>query len=309
MPGIEIVALSGHSPLGYGVTQGRFLIEGRPAADTGSNILMPTRTVGPRYFEAIGMRLDAGRHPEARPGSREIVIDRQTAQRFFPAGDAVGSRIRFSDKGGWGTVVGVAPEQRALVGAFADAPFLFRPPFDGEAGSVLILRARGTPDLQRVSAAIRRVDPRIRIRSVQTAESALGERLAGRRFTMTIVVTFAVLALLLAAVGLYGVVALAVSQRTYELGVRIALGAAPQKVRRLVLRQGAARVVAGLALGFILTAGLARLLGGLLSGLSAWDPVVWGGAAAVLSAAGLLACWVPARRASRIDPMIALRAE
>jgi len=153
------------------------------------------------------------------------------------------------------------------------------------------------------------VDSRIRIRTVQSAAAALDERLAGRRFTMTIVMGFAGLALLLAAVGLYGVVALAVSRRTYEMGVRIALGAAPAEVRLMVLREGGLQVAIGLGIGLTLIAASGRLLHGLLSGASARDPVVWLAAAAVLSAAGILACWLPARRASRVDPMTALRAE
>lgn len=126
---------------------------------------------------------------------------------------------------------------------------------------------------------------------------------------MTIVTGFAGLAMLLAAVGLYGVIALAVSQRTYEIGVRIALGAAPGAVRRMVLKEGAARIAIGLGLGFVLVMALGRLLRSLLADVSAWDPVVWAGAGLVLAAAGILACWVPARRASRIDPLIALRSD
>lgn len=126
---------------------------------------------------------------------------------------------------------------------------------------------------------------------------------------MTIVMGFAGLALLLAGVGLYGVVALAVSQRTWEMGVRLALGARPAALRVEVLRQGAVRVALGILLGLVLVAAGGRLLSGFVSGVNAWDPLVWGSAALVLGAAGFLACWVPARRASRVDPVIALRAE
>jgi ABC-type antimicrobial peptide transport system permease subunit len=195
------------------------------------------------------------------------------------------------------------------VSGFTDAPSLFIPAGEWEYGSTLLVRARGADPFQGVSAAVRSVDSRIRIRDLTSAESALDERLSGRRFTMTIVMGFAGLALLLAAVGLYGVVALAVGQRTYEIGVRIALGAAPSAVRGMVLRQGLVRIGLGTGLGLALVAGLGQVLRSALSDLTVWDPVVWSGAGLVLAGAGILACWVPARRASRIDPLIALRGD
>jgi putative ABC transport system permease protein len=309
MPELGIVALAGDSPLGYGIIQGEFLIDGRPLPDRETESLIPFNRIGPGYFEAIGARLESGRPPDSKAASTEIVIDAATARQFFPAGDAVGSRIRYGRTDPWKTIVGVAPRQRALLGAFEDAPFVFELPTEGAGMETLIVRANGDVPLQRISAIIRETDPRIRIRSAESAESALDERLAGRRFAMAIMIGFAGLALLLAAVGLYGVVALAVSQRTYEMGVRIALGAAPSTVRILVLREGGVRVVLGLGLGFVLLVAFGRVLRGLLSNVRAWDPLVWGAAAVVLSLAGVLACWIPARRASRTDPMIALRAE
>jgi putative ABC transport system permease protein len=309
LPSVAMVGDSSDPPVGYGVLDGEFLIEGQSLPAKTTNNLMPVRGIGQGYFEAIGMRLDQGRPPDTRPGSLEIVIDRETARRLWPAGDAVGKRVRFNrDHNNWRTIVGVAPEQRALVGGFRDSPFIFEPLLEREGGT-LIVRGRGKDPLAGVSAAIRRVDSRIRIRSIVTAESALDERLAGRRFTTSVVTAFAGLALLLATVGLYGVIALAVSQRTYELGVRIALGADPRAVRWMVLRGGAVRIALGLGTGLVLVAGTGRLLRGLLGDLSAWDPIVWAGAGALLATAGILACWVPARRASRIDPLIALRSD
>jgi hypothetical protein len=255
------------------------------------------------------MRLEAGTPPEFRPGSREIVIDRVTARRFFPDRDPVGSRVRFERTGEWHTVVGVTAEERTLLEAFPETPFAYLAPSPGETGRLLTLRLHPGIPLERVSAIIRSVDSRIQIRSVQRAEVLLDERLAPRRFTMAIVTGFAGFALLLAAVGLYGVVAMAVSQRTYEMGVRLALGAAPGSVRVMVLRQGARQLAAGVVLGGLLVAGTGQLLRGILTGVAFWDPVVWGTAMLVLATAGLLACWVPARRASRIDPVAALRSD
>jgi predicted permease len=309
MPELEAVALAGDSPVGHGIIMGEFLIDGRPLPDLETETMIPYRSIGPGYFDAIGARLEAGREPDPASGELEIVVDAKTAERFFPAGDALGSRVRYSRTGVWKTIVGVAQNQRRLIGAFQQGPFVFESRQRGARGGALIVRAGNDVPLQRISALVRATDPRIKIRSAETAESTLDERLAGRRFTMTIMIGFAGLALLLAAVGLYGVVALAVSQRTYEMGVRIALGAAPSSVRFLVLREGGVRVAIGLGLGFVLLIALGRLLRGLLSDVRAWDPVVWGAAAASLALAGVIACWIPARRASRTDPMIALRAE
>ena len=309
LPGVENAALAGDPPLGYGVMEAEFLIDGRATPEAETKTLIPFRAVGPGYFETIGLRMDAGNPADLRPGSSEIVIDRVTARRFFPEGDAIGSRIRFERTGEWLTVVGVTAEERTFLGAFPDAPFVYLAPSPGETGGSIILRTRPDLSLERVSAVIRGVDSRVQIRSVQRAEQVLDDRLAARRFTMTVVMAFAGFALLLAAIGLYGVVAMAVSQRTYELGVRMALGAAPSRVRAMVLRQGALQVAFGLILGLGVVVATGRLLSGVLSGVSAWYPLVWAAGALVLTGAGLLACWFPARRASRVDPVMALRAD
>lgn len=309
MPGVESAALAGDPPLGYGIIQGEFLVSGRDLPETESRTMIPFRAVGPGYFETVGMRMDAGSPPDLRPGSRDVVIDRVTASRFFPDRNAVGSRIRFGRTGEWHTVVGVTAEERTLLDAFPETPFVYTAPAPGEAGGSLILRRRPELSLERISAVIRSVDARIQIRSVQQAEVLLDERLAPQRFTLAIVAGFAGFALLLAAVGLYGVVAMVVSQRTYEMGVRLALGAAPRRVRAMVLRQGARQLAAGVLLGGLLVAGTGPLLRGLLTGGAFWDPLVWSTAMLVLALAGLLACWVPARRASRIDPVNALRSD
>ena len=309
LPGVESAALAGDPPVGYGIMEAEFLIEGRDASETETKTMIPFRAVGPGYFETVGLRMDAGTPPDSRPGSHEIVIDRVTARRFFPNGDGIGSRVRFERTAEWHTVVGIAAEERTLLGAFPDAPFVYDAPSPGEIGGSVVLRTRPDLPLERVSAVIRGVDSRIQIRSVQRAQDVLDDRLAPQRFTMTIVMGFAGFALLLAAVGLYGVVAMSVSQRTYELGVRVALGAAPAKVRLMVLRQGVTQVAAGVLLGFLLVLAMGQLLHGMLNGVGAWDPLVWGTATLVLALAGILACWVPARRASRVDPVVALRAD
>jgi predicted permease len=160
MPELRTVALAGNSPLGYGIVQGEFLIDGRPLPDRETESLIPFNQIGPGYFEAVGTRLEAGRPPDPTSGSTEVVIDAATASRLFPAGDAVGSRIRYGRTDPWKTIVGVAPRQTALLGAFEDAPFVFELPWEGASMETLIVRADGDLPLQRISAIVRATDPR-----------------------------------------------------------------------------------------------------------------------------------------------------
>jgi putative ABC transport system permease protein len=143
---------------------------------------------------------------------------------------------------------------------------------------------------------------------VVSAETALAERLGGRRFTTAVTLVFAGLALLIASIGLYGVVALTVNQRTYELGVRVALGAAPAAIRNMMIRDAFRRVAAGIGLGLVVLVVLARMLRAFLSE-PVWDPAVFAAVAVVIAATGLVASWIPARRGSRLDPVTAIRAD
>jgi predicted permease len=309
VPGVTAAAIAGDPPIGYGLMEGTFLIEGRPVPAQPTKILIPIRTVTPAYFATIGMPVQ-GRTFSEDSNRTEIIIDTATARRFWPNGGAIGSRVRFDQEGvdQWRTIVGVVPESRAWLGAFEDAPFVYTAEVD-RYGPTLLVRVADPDRLGAVSQAIRQADSRVKIRNVTAAESALDALLASRRFATTIVIGFAGLGLLLAAVGLYGVVALAVNQRTYEFGVRIALGAAPASVLAMVLRQGAGRVAAGLVVGIILAGAGGELARRVTALLPAADPLVFLVAGSILGGTGILACWLPARRASRVDPLVALRSD
>jgi len=176
---------------------------------------------------------------------------------------------------------------------------------------VLIVRGRGDAAslVPLVREAIREVDEGVSVREARTLDSILAATLSGQRFNARLLTLFAVVALALSAVGLFGVVSYTVQRRTREIGVRMALGARAADVRALVVRQGMTPALIGLGVGLVLAAGAVRLLRGLLYGVQPWDPVTFLAAAAVLAGTALAACYAPARRATRVDPVTALRGE
>jgi predicted lysophospholipase L1 biosynthesis ABC-type transport system permease subunit len=246
-----------------------------------------------------------------RQGAPGVAIISETlARRWFAGQDPVGKRVGYPWPNDFLTVVGVvADAQYDAPGVPAEpaiyAPFLQRP----EASMVVAVRAGGNPaDAARaIRAAVAAADPTAAVSDVRTMTERLEASVARPRFTARLLLAFALVALALGAVGVYGVMSYAVSQRTRELGVRLALGARPRDVLALVARQGVALAAAGTALGTVAALGAARLLGGLLYGVGVADPVTFAVVPAVLAATALVACWIPARRAARTDPAVVLR--
>jgi putative ABC transport system permease protein len=276
-----------------------------------------TRSVSPGYFATMSIPLVAGRDfsdHDAADSPRVIVISRSTARKLFPDTDAIGKTIITGSLGG-GTrceVVGIVGDVRSVNLAQAnDVEFYL--PFTQRSLDLaqIVVRTAGDPRplLNGVRAAVRAVDPELPLNQpralVDIADASLGQR----KLLMTLLGAFAGLALLLASVGIYSVVAYLVGQRTGEIGVRLALGASPADILRLVTIGGLRPVTAGLAIGVAGVGALGRLLAAQLYGVSALDPKVLFAAASALGAVGLIACLVPARRATRIDPAIALRAD
>jgi putative ABC transport system permease protein len=276
-----------------------------------------TTIASPGYFEALEIPLLRGRvFTEADRASAEwsIVINEETARRWFAGEDPLGQRIRL------GGAEGRAMEIVGVVGATRNRGLDQPPQAEMFASSLqaagdygnqmfLVVRTRGEPRqvLPQVRAAVLSIDAQQPVYAVSTIEESFAAGQATRRVSLVALGIFAVFALLLAATGVYGVVAQAASQRTREIGVRMALGAQRIQVRRLVVRQAMVPVLIGAATGVAAAFGLGRLLAGLLFGVGRGNPVALGGAAAVMLGAALLAAWVPARRASRLDPVRALR--
>jgi predicted permease len=313
-PGVVTAAISGSFPLNEtGPNNGRFEIEGRPAASDDLRPQAEFQRVSSDYFSTIGVPLLSGRvfaGSDSPETPRVAVISRSLARRFWETKDPVGARISFDRGKSWITIVGVAGDVRqyGLSAAPPDEIYLALPQFPTLSGSLLV-RATGSPlALSRlVRETVHAIDPDQPVDRFQTLDQARSNSLASPRLTATLLSLFAALALAVTSAGIAGVMAFTVGERTHEFGIRMALGAEPGSVLTLVLRQSMTLVAAGLALGFVGAHLLARLMSGLLFEINATDPPTFLAMSVVLVVVALTASFFPARRATSVDPMIALR--
>jgi putative ABC transport system permease protein len=317
LPGVEHAASVFPLPLGGGGYQMSFDVQGRPPTPPGQSHSANLRFVSPELFATLRIPRLAGRlftaQDDAR-GQQVIVVNRAMAAKYWPGQDPLGQRITFSDpkKGKWLTVVGVVGDVRDAELARQPEATVYRPQFQMPAtDAALVVRTSGRPQalVEPLRQALQQIDRDLPLDKVQTYEQVVAGSLVQKRVKTALLAAFAGLALLLAAGGIYGVVSYSVSQRLHELGIRVALGAARPALLRLVMGQGMRVVGIGLLLGLALSWAAARLLAGQLFGVGASDPLTYLAVPAILAAVALLANWLPARRATRVDPMEALRAE
>jgi len=318
VPGVESVSGINHLPLAGDLWTFSFLVEGRPApapADVPGAVF---RVVFPGYFRTMRIPLLRGRDFDAHDdpsAPRVVVINEAMANRWWPREGAVGKRIRLGREGPWYTVAGVVKnvEQREW-GATADSEFYFsqwQNPEDIQRYLTVVARTAGNP-LAMASAVQNQVwslDRDLPIGDVLSLEQVVDRAVWQPRFSTTLLGGFAALALVLAAIGIYSVMSFDVSRRTQEIGIRMALGAKPGDVMRSVLRGGGQLAGIGTAIGLVGALALTRCMKTLLYEVSATDPAALLAAAALLAFVALAAVWLPARRATRVDPMIALRSE
>jgi putative ABC transport system permease protein len=315
LPGVQSVAIATNLPLTSEWVIG-FRVEGE---DENIYYTAHNTWISNDYFRAMGIPLRRGREftGEDRADTLPVVVINETlARRFWPGDDAVGKRIRWGgwNPQGWLTVVGVAADVKLSALEAESPPTVYMPIFQiPRLRRDAIFIARTTGDPASLAAALDReisaVDSELPVYDIRTMNQVITASVAQRRFTMWLLVIFAAAALLLAAIGLYGVLSYAVTQRSHEIGIRMALGAGIGDVLKLVIRQGMTLAVIGVALGLTASFALTKTMKSLLFDTSASDPLTFAAIAVLLMGVALLACWIPARRAAKLDPMEALRHE
>ena len=303
-------------PLGFGGQGRTVLIEGRGEADEHNRRLANISPITPGYFETMTIPLLRGRRFTEqdcqKSSARVAIIDETTAQQFWPNEDAIGRRFRFLVDNEPIEVVGIARNSKALTLGESPTPMVYLPFIDLPDGGITLFihtSSEPAPMLKEAHQIIRRIDAHIPITYEKTIRDHLSVALWPSWMGAVLLGSLGLLALILASMGVYGVMAYSVSQRTRELGIRMALGAQARQVVRLVLQQGMTLAGIGLFLGLIAAFGCTRLIGTLLYGVNPSDPLVFIGVTAVLAVAAFGACYFPARRAVKIDPVIALRFE
>jgi putative ABC transport system permease protein len=334
LPGVTAVAAVNRAPLrGWGGDTG-FDVEGRPTREEdapayasygGATPHLAYRAVTPGYFQTLGIRLLNGRalaESDHTDNPLVVVINQTLARRYFKGEEPLGKRLRLywsiDQRGEWAQIVGVVADSKLTTLDEEEKAELYVttaqvPRVGGWVPReiTLLVRTPGEPRslIDPVRGIVRQLDPALPVYNLQTMDEIISGTVTQPRFTMMLVSLFALLALLLAAVGIYGVMAYSVNQRVHEIGIRLALGAQPASILTLVVGKGMLLVLVGLLAGVVGALALMRFLTTLLFGVSPTNPLTYGGVAVLLGLVALAACWLPARRAARVDPMVALRYE
>jgi putative ABC transport system permease protein len=319
LPGVEAAGISFSLPLtGDGATDPVW-IEGRPAPPKGEEPVLRGGSVSADYFKTMGIQFRQGRtftDDEVWQGRLVIIVNDAFARRFFPGEDPIGKRIKVgAGNSAYSTIVGVVANhiQPGVDNRIWEEMFY---PYVNTADPPLrqmnlVVKTAGDPGA--MSSTIvneaRKADRLLSITRVRTMDDLRATALQSDRFNLWLLGSFAVLALLLAALGIYGVVTYTTAQRTHELGIRLALGAQTSAVLMLVAKQGMKLALVGIALGLLASFVLTRLMKSLLFGVSATDPLTFTVVVLLLTTVALLACYFPARRATKVDPLVALRYE
>lgn len=318
LPGVRAAGWINYLPLKGEGSVSDVRVPGTSDKDPANAPLADYRAASPGYFRAMGIPLITGRiFTEADQGRKLVVISQRLAERLWPGKDPIGQLCHLS----WADVqenveiVGVVGDIRTVAMDKSPVMMVYCPPWLGTAATPsaasIVIRTAMDPGAaaSAVRDAIRSVDPGVPITALRPMTDAVSRSVDTRRFQMLLAMIFAICALFLASLGIFGVVAYSVEQRRHELGIRLALGAQLANLRAMILRQGMAPVLAGLAAGVAASLFLGRLITGLLFGIRAFDPMTFACVTFVVVVVALLACYIPARRAMRVDPMVALRYE
>ena len=315
LPGIEAAALVDNIPLSLNYNSATIYLEGQPPTPSSQLPLAIPSSVSPDYFRTMGISL-RGRDftdQEEKLEHRVAIVNETFAKKFFPGQDPVGKRFNFSgaDKPFW-EIIGVCGDGKYNSLGEEPKAALFRPQLRDYSTAVsMVARTKGDPNtvLAAMQREIRNLDTTLPLYGMKTLKDHMKIPLFPAKIAAGALGSFGVLALVLAAVGIYGVMSYVVAGRTREIGLRMALGAQTRNVRSLILRQGMTLALIGAVIGLAIAFAATRFLKSILYGVSASDLMTFVGVTFLLGTVALLACWIPARRASRVDPMIALRSE
>jgi putative ABC transport system permease protein len=318
LPGVDSSGIADNLPLSGGIGWGSISIEGYQPSSGQDMIQSDMRMAGVGYFETMMIPLLKGRlfnEHDTEDSAKVIVIDDKMARNYWPNANPIGGRIKFGapeSDNPWMTVVGVVGTVKQYDLEKESRVTLYMPTAQSIGGTMYLVARTNIEPLTvaaSVTSEVHSMDPNIPIFDVKTMDQRLSESLARRRFSMLALGLFAGFALLLAIVGIYGVISYSVAQRTNELGIRLALGASHGHVLRLVLSEGFKLALAGIVLGIVLSFAVTRFLSSLLFGVGATDVFTFAALSILLIIVSLFACYLPARRATRVDPLEALRYE
>jgi len=317
VPGVQSVAAVNYIPLGGSNSSDDFLIEGVPEPAAGQEFDGRYRVCTPDYFQTMGITMLKGRPftPQDNVDSTPVaIVNEKMAAKHWPNGDAIGKRFRFYgplDKSPWIQVVGVVQDVSHELNEPIEPEFYL--PHNQDPWSSMVVVARTSVDPGSIAGTLRQqvwsIDKNQPVFNLKTMEEVRSISVGLHSFSSVILGIFAVLALLLASIGIYGVMAFAVTQRTQEMGIRLALGAQRSDVVRLVIKHGMSMAGIGVVIGLVGAWGLTRFLSNLLVGVTATDLLTFSVVSVCLLVAALLACYLPARRATKVDPLVALRYE
>ena len=318
LPGVQFAGASSGLPLAGEGGSGTTTIDTQSVRIEDITPEADQRVITPDYFKAMGISLVRGRLFDARDSDTAppvAIVDESLAQFFWPNQDPIGKRLHIGgqkNKVPWDTVVGVVRHVRNRSLETRSRVEVYWPATQQPSGTMtLAILASGNPKslAPTVQREVSAIDPDLPVYRVRTMTEVMGDSLERRRLALILLAVFAGLAMLLASIGIYGVTSYGVAQRQMEIGVRMALGADRGQVLRMMIRRGMATIAIGLGVGLVLSFSLTRLMGGLLFAVRASDPLALGGAALLLSGAAFLAIYIPARRATKVNPMVALRYE
>jgi putative ABC transport system permease protein len=310
VPGVSSATLSVVVPVSGGGQRRGVVLEGyQPRAD--EDMELNTNVVGPDYFRTMEIPILRGRDfgPEDRQGAPVVIVNEELARRYFN-GDALGKRVRIESQ--FREIVGVVRTAKYRSLREAPLPFIYLPlAQEPQPNMTLVVRTKRDPTsmLSTLRDEMQNVNKAVPISSVQALSETIGDQLAVDRLIAVLLSIFGGAALLLAAIGIYGVMGYAVAQRTREIGIRVALGAERSDIMTLIVRRGLTLTLIGAGIGLALAVALTRALKTLLFGVSATDPFTFGTIVTLLVAVALLACYFPARKATKVDPIEALRNE